>query len=96
MTYFKVNPNIYLQQINDSSVIISLLESFLEDRNVSMDKLVTYYPSMEGVDARGKKKLEFPNRYFIMYGEKKCKRTAKEMKWVFTVDQPKMQAENKC
>ncbi len=81
--YFQIlaNKAIYcFQQINDSSVIISLLESFLEDRTVPVEKLVTYYPSMEGVDARGKKKLEFPNRYFIMYGEKKCRRTAKQMK----------------
>lgn len=58
-------------QMNDSSLIISVLDTFLEDRSVSLDQLLTYYPSLESVDSRGRKVTEYPNKYFIMYGDSK-------------------------
>lgn len=57
--------------MNDSSLIISVLDTFLEDRSVSVDQLLTYYPSLESVNSRGKKVFEYPNKYFIMYGDSK-------------------------
>ena len=68
-----------LQQLNDSSVIISILESFLEDRNTSLETFLSYYPPMETTNNRGKKVLEFANKYFIMYGDNKTFHTAKQM-----------------
>ena len=56
--------------MNDSSLIISLLESFLYDRSQSVSRLLSYYPVMEATSARGKTVYEYPNKYFVMYGEK--------------------------
>ena len=58
-----------LQQLNDSSLIISLLESFLYDKSRSIPTLLSYYPVMESENARGKTVYEYPNKYFVMYGE---------------------------
>ncbi|CAH1785809.1 unnamed protein product, partial [Owenia fusiformis] len=54
-------------QINDSSVIISLLESHLFDSTQKVSTLVDYFPVMESKEGR-KTILEYPNRYFVMYG----------------------------
>ncbi len=56
--------------MNDSSVIISVLETFLENRMDPLSKILAYYPSMESKNKRGKTVYEFPNKYFIMYGER--------------------------
>ena len=63
-------------------MIISILESFLEDRNTPLETFLSYYPPMETTNDRGKKVLEFPNKYFIMYGDKKTFQTVKQMKYV--------------
>ena len=60
---------ICLQQLNDSSLIISLLESFLYDRSQPVSTLLSYYPVMESTSSRGKTVYEYPNKYFIMYGK---------------------------
>jgi microsomal prostaglandin-E synthase 2 len=56
-------------QVNDSSLIVSLLASFLQDRTQSVGKLLTFYPAIESKNSRGKTIYEYPNKYFIMYGE---------------------------
>lgn len=56
-----------LQQLNDSSLIISLLESFLYDQSRPVSTLLSYYPVMESKNSRGKTVYEYPNKYFIMY-----------------------------
>ncbi len=48
---------------------MSILESFLVDKRVSLEQLQSYYPTLEGKDDRGKMKIEYPNRYYIMYGD---------------------------
>ena len=58
-----------LQQLNDSSLIISLLESFLYDKSRSISTLLSYYPVMKSENSRGKTVYEYPNKYFVMYGE---------------------------
>ena len=65
MTYFTLK----FQQLNDSTVIISILETYLGDRSQSLEKIKTYYPSLESKDPKGKKTTEYPNKYFVMYGE---------------------------
>ena len=57
------------QQLNDSSVIISILESYLVDPTQSIEKLVSYYPGIEGPNEEGKNTIDYPNKYFIMYQE---------------------------
>ena len=54
--------------MNDSSVIVSILVSYLFDPSVDLATLKTYYPALEET-VKMRKKWEFPNRYFIMYGE---------------------------
>jgi len=69
-------------QVNDSSVIISLLESFLLDKDTQqLDKLVTYYPSIETTNDRGKPALDWPNKYFIMYNTDVKDTRKEERKW---------------
>lgn len=61
--------NLLLQQVNDSSVIVSCLETFLEDPRAPFDQIVSYYPALES--RQGSKTIyEYPNKYFVMYGEK--------------------------
>ncbi|CAG5134086.1 unnamed protein product [Candidula unifasciata] len=54
--------------IKDSSVIISVLESYLHDRNTSLAKYLSYYPCLTENEGR-KKKYDFANKYFIMFQE---------------------------
>jgi len=60
---------IFVQQLNDSSLIISLLGSFLYDRSQPVSQLLTYYPVLESKNSRGKTVYDYPNKYFIMYGK---------------------------
>jgi microsomal prostaglandin-E synthase 2 len=63
---------IYLQQVNDSSVIMSVLESYLFDKTVPLDKLLTYYPAIEkktGGRFISRTVQDFPNRNFLMFQE---------------------------
>lgn len=70
-----------LQQLNDSSLIISILESYRLDRTTTIEKLVSYYPSLESKNARGKQVFDYPNKYFIMYGDKGHE--INDNKWVY-------------
>ncbi|KAK3732157.1 hypothetical protein RRG08_026539 [Elysia crispata] len=71
--------------LRDSSVIISAIESYLSDRSTSLEKYLTFYPcDMEVIS--GKKKYDFPNKYFIMYQETQDlattpKQRSEERKW---------------
>ncbi|KAJ8299981.1 hypothetical protein KUTeg_021500 [Tegillarca granosa] len=66
-------------QINDSSVIISLIESYLHDTSQPLDLLKSFYPGLESKDNRGKTVWEFQNKYFIMFQDHiSDKRTSKE------------------
>lgn len=55
------------QQLNDSSMIISALSSFLQEKHSSLTELVKYYPTIEFHDEEGYRKKEIMNRYFLMY-----------------------------
>ncbi|XP_069701067.1 prostaglandin E synthase 2 [Periplaneta americana] len=55
------------QQLNDSSMIISALASFLHDRDQGLKEVVKCYPTISFNDDEGKMKNEILNRYFLMY-----------------------------
>lgn len=73
-------------QLNDSSVIISVLTSHLKDRDVSIAEVSNYYPSMAYVDDDGTVRRETLNRYYLMYqrsitSESKNESLTQERKW---------------
>ena len=53
-------------QLTDSSLIISILRSYLLKQD-SLDELLKYYPPIESKDSSGKATIEYANRYAIMY-----------------------------
>ncbi|XP_032790402.2 prostaglandin E synthase 2 [Daphnia magna] len=66
------------QQLNDSSMIISSLASYLEDAQQDLQKIVKYYPQVDFQDGDGKKGSEIMNRYFLMFGDKEPAGRSKE------------------
>lgn len=58
-----------VQQLNDSSVIISVLESWRQDRQQNLGDLSRCYVCIES-EEKGKKVYEYPNKYFIMFMDK--------------------------
>lgn len=57
-------------QLNDSTVIMSVLESYLNDKTVSLQKLLTFYPTMDKEIKgrfRSKTVTETPNKNFLMF-----------------------------
>ncbi|CAK6433581.1 unnamed protein product [Pipistrellus nathusii] len=76
-----------LQQLNDSSVIISALKSHLVSGQ-PLDVIVTYYPPMKATNDQGKEVTEFCNKYWLMLDEKEAQKVyggkearTEEMKW---------------
>ncbi|XP_029775867.1 prostaglandin E synthase 2 [Suricata suricatta] len=76
-----------LQQLNDSSVIISALKTYLVSGQ-PLEDIITYYPPMKAVNDQGKEVTEFCNKYWLMLDEKEAQRVyagrearAEEMKW---------------
>jgi len=57
------------QQLNDSSMIISSLASFLREKNQDLLKIVKFYPVVEYSEEDGSKRSEIMNRYFLMFGD---------------------------
>ena len=56
--------------MNDSTVIMSLLESYLNDKTVSLEKLLSYYPTIEKPTVGSKKKTkEVPHKNHLMFPE---------------------------
>ncbi|XP_012279551.1 prostaglandin E synthase 2 [Orussus abietinus] len=55
------------QPLTDSSMIISLLASYLSDKSCPVENLVHYYPTVSMHDEEGKFKNEIVNKYFLMY-----------------------------
>ncbi|KAL1434968.1 hypothetical protein MTO96_011325 [Rhipicephalus appendiculatus] len=53
-------------QINDSTVIISLLQSYLRDVNAGFRKYLCLYDPVKVQDASGKESFEVFNKYFLM------------------------------
>ena len=55
------------QPLNDSSMIISLLASYLYDKSNKIEELVKFYPSIAMYNEDGKFTQEIVNKYFLMY-----------------------------
>ncbi|XP_037653169.1 prostaglandin E synthase 2 isoform X2 [Choloepus didactylus] len=76
-----------LQQLNDSSVIISALKTYLVSGQ-PLEEIITYYPPMKAENDQGKEVIEFCNKYWLMLDEKEAQRIyggkearTEEMKW---------------
>lgn len=55
------------QPLNDSSMIVSVLASYLNDKSYKLNELATFYPRIAMNDEHGKFKEEIVNKYFLMY-----------------------------
>ncbi|XP_026100984.1 prostaglandin E synthase 2-like [Carassius auratus] len=53
-------------QLNDSSVIISVLKTYLVSREKTMSEILTCYPEMKAKNDSGKDVIEFGNKYWVM------------------------------
>ncbi|XP_004453089.2 prostaglandin E synthase 2 [Dasypus novemcinctus] len=76
-----------LQQLNDSSVIISALQTHLVSGQ-PLEEIATYYPPMKAQNEQGKEVTEFCNKYWLMLDEKEAQwlyggkeARTEEMKW---------------
>ncbi|XP_031225684.1 prostaglandin E synthase 2 isoform X2 [Mastomys coucha] len=75
------------QQLNDSSVIISALKTYLVSGQ-PLEEVITYYPPMKAMNDQGKEVTEFCNKYWLMLDEKEAQQMyggkearTEEMKW---------------
>ena len=58
-------------QMNDSSLVISVLHTFLVNKgSESLSNTLDLYPEITSTDKKGKTTKERANKYFIMMGEK--------------------------
>jgi hypothetical protein len=64
--------------MNDSSVIISALTSYLHNPEDGLTAALSYYPSLDFKDDDGNLKNEVMNRHFLMFGENTPKDKTKE------------------
>lgn len=67
------------QQLKDSTMIISILQSYLENKTQDLQELVKYYPTMVWTDEEGERRTEIMNRYFLMYGQHPPGRTKEDI-----------------
>lgn len=65
-------------QLTDSSMIVSILATVLEDPQADVGDLAKFYPKISFVDDDGRKKDDVMNKYFLMYNEKLPKGVTKE------------------
>nr|XP_006821295.1 PREDICTED: prostaglandin E synthase 2-like [Saccoglossus kowalevskii] len=56
-------------QLNDSSLIVSALHSYMIGENKQLTEILTYFPEMTSENAKGKKVKEYTNKYEIMLGQ---------------------------
>ncbi|XP_020019843.1 prostaglandin E synthase 2 isoform X1 [Castor canadensis] len=75
------------QQLNDSSVIISALKTYLVSGQ-PLEEIITWYPPMKAMNDQGKEVTEFCNKYWLMLDEKEAQQMyggkearTEEMKW---------------
>lgn len=70
-------------QMTDSTMIVSLLSSYMIDPTTPIEDLVKYYPSISYFKDDGKKVNDILNKYHLIYGEKTPKDLSKEdLMWV--------------
>lgn len=56
-------------QLNDSSVIISGLKTYLISKGKNISDVVNCYPEMKSINDRGKEVTEYNNKYWVMISE---------------------------
>ncbi|XP_036434495.1 prostaglandin E synthase 2 isoform X2 [Colossoma macropomum] len=76
-------------QLNDSSVIISALMTYLMSKEKMIPQILACYPEMKAKNEHGKEVIEFGNKYWVMvndheYPEKDSRK--EEIKWRKWVD----------
>uniref|UniRef100_D3TQP0 Putative prostaglandin E synthase 2 n=1 Tax=Glossina morsitans morsitans TaxID=37546 RepID=D3TQP0_GLOMM len=79
-------------QMTDSSAIISLISTYLNDKSTDIGELADFYPTISFFDNDDKKKHDIMNKYFLMYQERTPKSHTKETeqterKWRTWADQ---------
>ncbi|KAL7391925.1 hypothetical protein ABVT39_016903 [Epinephelus coioides] len=75
-------------QLNDSSVIISSIKTYLINKEKSMTDIIRCYPEMKATNDRGKQVTEYTNKYWLMLSEDETAKLypekgiqKEEMKW---------------
>nr|XP_006640838.1 PREDICTED: prostaglandin E synthase 2 [Lepisosteus oculatus] len=75
-------------QLNDSSVIISALKTYMISRDKTMQQIISYYPEMRSKNEKGKEVVEYNNKYWVMLTEQETVQVypvkdsrKEEMKW---------------
>ncbi|XP_073843601.1 prostaglandin E synthase Su(P) [Musca autumnalis] len=73
-------------QMTDSSAIISLIATYLNDKSTDVGELAQFYPTISYFDDNQKKKYDIMNKYFLMYRDQTPKGHSKdaeelERKW---------------
>lgn len=68
------------QQLNDSTLIISVLSSYLISKTSNLNEIINFYPSMKYVDENGQTKDEILNKYFLMYQKGPTEETRDKIK----------------
>jgi len=84
-------PNGEVLQLNDSSMIISSLYSYLIDPSKGLSEYLAMYPQIQYIDSDGKTvSTDMSNKYFIMFQEldvqKRKEQVSQERKWRQWVD----------
>lgn len=71
------------QPLNDSSMIISLIASYLYDPVHNIEELADYYPRIGMHNEEGEFKYEILNKYFLMFNKQLPKdRSMNDIKYV--------------
>lgn len=65
-------------QMSDSSAIISLIATYLNDKKTDIGELAQFYPTISFFDDNQKKKHDIMNKYFLMYQDHTPKGHSKE------------------
>lgn len=66
------------QPLNDSTMIISSLLTYIKDSEKELPEIVKCYPVIKYEDENGAVKNEIFNKYFVMFGEKNIDKRTKE------------------
>lgn len=65
-------------QLTDSSMIVSVLSSYLIDPSADLKELAQLYPSVSYMNDQGKKIHDILNKYHLIYGEKLPKNKSRD------------------
>ena len=70
----------FCSQIQDSSLVVSVLQTCLE-RGVGVGECLQFYPLVNITTTDGENTTEHSNKYFIMYGEDTQSRSVGELRY---------------